>query len=422
MAKPNLILGDCLEVLKTFPENSFDAIVTDPPYGLTSGPTKYLGEGGKGFMGKAWDHGVPNVKFWKRMLRVAKPGTYLLAFGGTRTHHRLMCAIEDAGWEIRDCLLWLYGSGFPKSHNISKSIDAALGAKRKVVERIVHKSGGMAHLQKTNKEQGYRPINYAETKGNVIEHSLPATKEAKQYDGYGTALKPAWEPVILARKPLVGTVAANVLEYGTGGINIDGCRIAGIVPDTIQGQSANQGIRYGKDQRNQKQFIGKPNGRWPANLILGCACDGEVHDPDCVVVMLDKQSGVSKSTGGRTANISKTSKIYGNGKGLGQNKNVEDVRGDPGLGDCGGASRFFYCAKASKAERGEGNVHPTVKPLKLMRYLCKLVTPTNGHVLDPFMGSGTTGLACQAEGFAFTGIEQSPEYLQVAWNRLCKAK
>ena len=408
MAKPNLILGDCLEVLKTFPDNSFDAIVTDPPAGIS-------------FMNKSWDHDKGGRDQWiawlaeimKECLRVLKPGGHGFVWALPRTSHWTGIALEDAGFEIRDRVVHIFGSGFPKSASIPLALDKQFNAIGDRGEAFCTAGAG------ERKDIQGVPGAYG------MSYDTPITDAAKQYNGFGTALKPAIEDYWLIRKPLSeSTIAKNVLKYGTGGINIDACRVG--VGEKVPGdgkskRGANSGGVYGDGEAPENA---KPHtmGRWPANLILGCACDGEVHDPDCVVVMLDKQSGVSKSTGGRTANISKTSKIYGNGKGLGQNKNVEDVRGDPGLGDCGGASRFFYCVKASKAERGEGNVHPTVKPLKLMRYLCKLVTPTNGHVLDLFMGSGTTGLACQAEGFAFTGIEQSPEYLQVAWNRLCKAK
>ncbi|HUU96831.1 MAG TPA: site-specific DNA-methyltransferase, partial [Phycisphaerae bacterium] len=202
----DVVLGDCLERIAEMPADSVDAIVTDPPYGLS-------------FMGKGWDHGVPGEPFWAEALRVAKPGAPLLAFGGTRTHHRLMCAIEDAGWEIRDCLMWLYGSGFPKSLDVSKAIDAAAGAEREVVGRSARHVSGKAD-QRTEGLRGTSTFQESVGMGQFL--TAPATDLARRWHGYGTALKPAWEPIILARKPLAGTVAANVQQYGTGGLNIDG--------------------------------------------------------------------------------------------------------------------------------------------------------------------------------------------------------
>lgn len=311
--------GDCREVMATLAADSIDAIVSDPPYGLS-------------FMGKGWDHGVPGVEFWDEALRVAKPGAHLLAFGGTRTYHRLACSIEDAGWEVRDCLMWVYGSGFPKSHN--------LDGERK---------------------------------------------------GWGTALKPAHEPIILARKPLAGTVAANVLTHGTGAINVDGCRIGS------EGGTKREGKADAPNDSGWANMRGHgiatlDAGRWPANFI---------HDGSEEVTQL--------------------------------------------LGD---AARFFYCPKASKADRDEGlenialrpaggmsgrrdgsmgsvtmsrNSHPTVKPTDLMRYLCRMVTPPNGLVLDPFTGSGSTGKAALLEGFRFLGIEREAEYVEIARARCAAA-
>ena len=315
--------GDCLEVMAGLDASSVDAIVTDPPYGLA-------------FMGKAWDHAVPGPEFFAAMLRVAKPGAHLVAFGGTRLYHRMTCAIEDAGWEVRDCLTWLYGSGFPKSHN---------------------------------------------------------------GDWGGTALKPAWEPIVLARKPLDGTVAANHLRHGCGGLNVDGCRVgtddvsssAVRKPGTLKHGGTNHRPHHDDDSR--PTVHGSTCGRWPANLIL------------------DAEAGAA-------------------------------------LGE---TARFFYCPKASKADRDEGlegfeasmttfaagtglrnngdgtprnqlpsnrNTHPTVKPTDLMRYLARLVTPTNGTVLDPFTGSGSTGKAAVLEGFNFIGIEREPEYADIARARI----
>ena len=310
--------GDCLEVMPTLDADSVDSIISDPPYGLS-------------FMGKAWDHGVPGEVFWREALRVAKPGAHLLAFGGTRTFHRLTVAIEDAGWEIRDCVMWVYGSGFPKSHN---------------------------------GEWG------------------------------GTALKPAYEPIIVARKPLIGTVAANVLAHGTGGINVDACRVGTETLTYIGGETGGDAGKYGKRARAQHPTT--VTGRWPANLI---------HD------------GSDEVTAGFPKNVKG---VYGcKAQGKVQFMNKQNQKGSlGGIADTGSAARFFYCAKASKADRDEGNNHPTVKPTALMRYLCKLVTPLNGIILDPFMGSGSTGKAATLERFNFIGIDLSAEYVAIAQARI----
>jgi len=292
MSRYTLHVGDCREVLRDYPADHFDSIVSDPPYGLT-------------FMGNGWDRGVPGAEFWQEALRVAKPGAHLLAFGGTRTFHRLTVAIEDAGWEVRDCMMWLYGSGFPKSHN--------------------------------------GPWG-------------------------GTALKPAWEPVIVARKPLSGTVADNVLRYGTGALNIDGCRVGGT------------------------------EGRWPANVM---------HDGSDDVV-----AGFPLTTSGTGAIRKSALGMFGLGG---------DGKANTEYGDTGSAARFFYCAKASSADRDDGNTHPTVKPTDLMRYLCRLVTPPGGVVLDPFMGSGSTGKAALIEGLRFVGIDLDPAHVAIAEARCQEA-
>jgi len=400
--------------MATLDADSVDAIVTDPPYGLS-------------FMGKGWDHGVPGVEFWTEALRVAKPGAHLLAFGGTRTYHRLACAIEDAGWEIRDCVMWVYGSGFPKSHDVSKAIDKAGGdalawrafseAYAKAVEasslnhsdidralgikssscywaRTDHR-GGMpprhhwervremlglpdefAHLYDEaerevvgHRERGFAPGTnavYGDYSGDT-RITAPATDAARQWQGWGTALKPAWEPIIVARKPLGGTVAENVLTHGTGVINVDGCRVGATVETWPATRSYGGGTEYAFTQTSKgvvnSQKTGKaPPGRWPANLI---------HD------------GSEEATAPMHE-----------------------------------AARFFYCAKASKADRDDGNNHPTVKPTALMRYLCRLVTPPGSMVLDPFTGSGSTGKAAILEGFRFIGIEREAEYVEIAKARI----
>lgn len=310
-----LIHGDCLDVLKEMPDNSVDSIVTDPPYGIR-------------MMGKAWDYDVPEQAVWEECLRVLKPGGHLLAFAGTRTQHRMAVRIEDAGFEIRDMIAWVYGSGFPKSLDVSKAIDKAAGAVREVIGKA----------QWSNSAAHFVP-GEDHTARVTLDITAPATAAARQWQDWGTALKPALEPITVARKPLKGTVAANVLEWGTGAINIDGCRVEGGESDGIT-----------------------TSGRWPANLI---------HD--------------------------------------GSDEPTELL---------GAASRFFYCAKASKKDRGEGNTHPTVKPTDLMAYLCRLVTSPGGVVLDPFMGSGSTGKAAVREGFRFIGIEMDAEYLAIAEARI----
>lgn len=325
-----LLHGDCLERLRELPDCSVDACVTDPPYGLS-------------FMGKAWDYDVPSAEVWREVLRVLKPGGHLLAFAGTRTQHRMAVQIEDAGFEIRDLIAWVYGSGFPKSRNLSGD-----------------------------------------------------------WRGWGTALKPALEPITVARKPLGGTVAANVLRHGTGEINVDGCRVG-----SEERWNPAAGNKAGGNSLNMSA-VGMPQdaagriaaGRWPANLI---------HDGSEEAVGCFPMTGPSKV------------QVRNQAERIGQvAKGAERARtGLMGHNDNGGsAARFFYCAKASKADRGEGNAHPTVKPTELMRYLCRLVTPPGGVVLDPFMGSGSTGKAAVLEGFRFIGIEREAEYLEIARRRI----
>lgn len=371
----SLFNADCREIVSlVLPENSVDTIITDPPYGLE-------------FMGKGWDKGVPGVDFWKAFLAVTKPGGMLLAFGGTRTFHRMTVAIEDAGWEIRDCMMWLYGSGFPKSHNLHGT-----------------------------------------------------------FEGWGTALKPAWEPIIVAMKPIDGTFAENAEKWGVAGINVDGGRIGlnqydreEYIPNRVGYKDpenyinpAGKGVVTDFASPEHKTMAMMTKGRWPANLIL----DAEAG------AMLDEQSG-ELGNNARKSKANGRSSLFGSGV----SAPTESVS------DTGGASRFFYCAKASKSERNAGceamdtkpfvqfqtgngasgkasslsegrdtkhqNNHPTVKPLKLMEYLCTLTkTPTGGVVLDPFMGSGTTGLACKNTGRSFIGIEQSPEYFKIAEARI----
>lgn len=322
--------GDCVEQMRNMQDNSIDSIVTDPPYGL-------------GFMGKAWDIGVPAVEVFEEALRVLKPGGHLLAFGGSRTYHRLAVAVEDAGFEIRDQIMWVYGSGFPKSKNLDGD-----------------------------------------------------------WKGWGTALKPAHEPIVVARKPLIGTVAANVMEWGTGALNIDGCRV---------GTGEDKGVWPVTQRRhNDVAWTVQPvetdttQGRWPANLI---------HDGSDEVVGLFP---VTKS-GARNGPNPNATKALADAYDGGWKQT-----GGPCEASSGSAARFFYSAKASKRDRGEGNTHPTVKPNDLMRYLCRLVTPPGGVILDPFCGSGSTGKAAIMEGFAFIGIERDEEYAALARKRIAETR
>jgi hypothetical protein len=367
--------GDCLDVLRAMDGDSVDAVVTDPPYGLS-------------FMGKRWDYDVPSAEIWAECLRVLKPGGHLLAFAGTRTQHRMAVRIEDAGFEIRDMIAWVYGSGFPKSLDVSKAIDASLGA-----ERAVTRAARVDWLPDGNTPFDMRSSTDRERRDE------PATAAARQWQGWGTALKPALEPITVARKPLVGTVAQNVLAHGTGGLNIDGCRV-GTTPRTTHARGnvrGEPGEIYGNGKGLPQVEYSGASARWPANLI---------HDGSDEVTGLFPvvKAGVA---GKRTG----TSKIGAIGvAGYGEQWG--------GYGDTGSAARFFYCAKASRSDRGEGNGHPTVKPTDLMRYLCRLVTPPGGLVLDPFAGSGSTGKAAVMEGFRFVGIEREAEYVEIARARI----
>jgi DNA modification methylase len=332
IGNPHLMLlhGDCLDVLATLPDNSVDSVVTDPPYGLS-------------FMGKRWDYDVPSEAIWRECLRVLKPGGHLLAFAGTRTQHRMAVRIEDAGFEIRDMIAWVYGSGFPKSHN--------------------------------------GPWG-------------------------GTALKPALEPITVARKPLDGTVAANVLAHGTGGLNIDGCRVGTTreVPASHSKAHSAVGATGISGKRLESEL--NPNiGRWPANLI---------HDGSEEVLAGFPQTG----GGGKPQ---QTEFKRSNVQIINSSSRADYTPYNDTLNGGGSAARFFYCAKASKKDRDDNN-HPTVKPTDLMRYLCRLVTPTGGTVLDPFMGSGSTGKAARLEGFQFIGIERDPDYFAIAQRRIADAQ
>ena len=382
--------GDCLVVMRDIPDNSVDSCVTDPPYHLTSivkryGKTSLDGEGtnerraasradglarlSRGFMGQIWDGGdlAFQPELWAEVLRVLKPGAHLVAFGGTRTYHRMACAIEDAGFEIRDQIGWTYGSGFPKSHN--------------------------------------------------------------QPGGKGTALKPAWEPICMARKNLDGTVAQNIAKWGTGALNIDDCRIGtevryaaftSLAPchGNKLGADGTAGLHRGTQGEPQRY-----EGRWPANLI---------HDGSDEVLALFPDSKGQLAPVSTHPELRKTQNVYGamrRGNGRGSEASADRRYADKGAtnfalfpgarrNDSGSAARFFYCAKASRKDRGEGNVHPTVKPTDLMRYLCRLVTPPRGIVLDPFTGSGSTGLGALLCDFDFIGIEKDDGYANIADRRL----
>lgn len=392
MSDFQILVGDCRDRLKELSDGSIDSIVTDPPYEL-------------GFMGKSWDaSGVAyDVTVWQECLRVLKPGGHLLAFSGSRTYHRMAVAIEDAGFQIRDQIMWVYGSGFPKSLNISIAIDKQAGV--------------MGHRGKRVSVAGNRNQNGEDLpNAQSMPHHEPITPEAKGWEGWGTALKPAHEPIVLARKPLVGTVAENVLRFGVGGLNIDGCRVphaneddfakhaSGVEAIKSRGGTMENSWKNSSDLSNANDV--SRSGRWPANLI---------HDGSDEVLELFPEDKPDNS-----------------------------------------AARFFYCAKASKKDRNEGldefavgqakgggggigdylddvnsasgkygsekapqrNYHPTVKPTDLMRYLCRLITPPNGVILDPFTGSGSTGKAAILEGFKFVGVEQSVEYVAIAEARI----
>ena len=421
-----LINADCLTAMKELPDNSVDSIVTDPPYGLS-------------FMGKKWDYDVPSIEVWKECLRVLKHGGMLLSFAGSRTYHRMAVNIEDAGFEIRDQIMWIYGSGFPKSHNIGKAIDKLQGNERENL--------------------GKNP-NARKTSGNIQickkDGSGVLTKGTSDWEGWGTALKPAHEPIVVARKPLSEkTVALNVLKYGTGGINIDACRIEAKDNmgdwDRFKGYQNKNTIRKNMVDKKEDDFKERCDnginnqGRYPANIIL----DEEAGK------LLDEQSGVLNTGGGNRNSKGKTELFTGFG-----DTGTERIFNT----NKGGASRFFYCAKASKSERNKGldefeekqnlitnqswkcklcgkyqlcgngdickcknpiwvkpmakNTHPTVKPVKLIEYLVKLVTPKGGIILDPFMGSGTTGIAAKGQGFNYIGFDMTAEYCEIAEARI----
>lgn len=388
-----VVRGDSLEVLGSFPDDSMDSVITDPPYALS-------------FMGKDWDALHPDPLIWKECLRVLKPGGHLLSFGGTRTYHRLACDIEDAGFDIRDSIAWLYGSGFPKSMDISKAIDKAAGAEREVVGRKTGRAAAPVHNITGGK---FNDTTGAAQDTDIGAITAPATDEAKQWEGWGTALKPAFEPIIVARKPFKGTLVPNVLAHGTGGLNIDACRVEGIKDVPASPRRAKQGVTFGELGNDPGTGSGwDPNvGRWPTNVVM---------DEDQAET-LDEQTGVLKSGLMKAGTKEKVgADVYGTYESEGMKQDT--------YGDSGGASRFFpvfkYQAKAPAKERPkvDGIAHPTVKPLGLMRWLVKLVTPEGGTVLDPFAGSGTTGEAALLEGMNCVLIERDAAYVPLIVTRI----
>jgi site-specific DNA-methyltransferase (adenine-specific) len=495
-----ILHGNNIELLKSLPDNSIDAVVTDPPYGLGKEPIAeqlmkdWIEKGyhevkGSGFMGKEWDAFVPQPIFWKEVFRVLKHGGHVVSFFGTRTYDWGVMAMRFAGFEIRDCIQWLYGSGFPKSYNIAKGIEgkivngsASWNDWKKLDGEKEQVNWGYSKQQA---EQGYRD-DYSESNKERVGKVNFQSEEAKYWDGWGSALKPANEPIVLARKPLEKglSIADNVLKWGTGGINIDGCRV-GTEERNYKGSgsSPNKINNHGKGDTGIGMLDGSGkdlefnvSGRFPANVIL-------THHPECeckglkkVKGMIDKPTNRTKTGNtwdenncGLRKNMPKNSGGYAdeNGEETIEDWNchedcpikiLDEQSGVLKSGDKGGASRFFYVAKASQSERNKGlddfekqplafsnqakaelargntefaddtkmhnkvqfraNNHPTVKPIKLMQYLARLITPPNGVVLDPFMGSGTTGIACKLEGFDFVGMEQDENYHKIAISRI----
>jgi DNA modification methylase len=494
-----LHLGDCLDVLRTMPDCSVDAVVTDPPYGFGDGKRA-------GFMGKRWDYDVPSVEIWAECLRVLKPGGHLLAFAGTRTQHRMAVRIEDAGFEIRDMIAWVYGSGFPKSLDVSKAIDKAAGAEREVVGVIPDRWTGKGNALNFSTDRPQAEVSIT---------GAPATPEAQQWAGWGTALKPALEPITMARKPLAGTVAANVLEHGTGALNVDASRIKPTIapggreweeqrnraflsaaiaalsdkltelehcpsiaagpagqttsakgettpPGTCKpGTGCSDGMKEGSTSTSLStgefgrmptaQFLediasiietaSRPTIDWTTWNSCQCPSTSAITSASIKAALRSLRLAASNSSSAGTAGRWPSNLIHdgsdevvglfpqsGNGGGLTvatRQRNKGWCNSSPGqgvaaidsFGDTGSAARFFYTAKATKAER-QGVTHPTVKPLDLMAYLCRLVTPPGGTVLDPFMGSGTTIKAAIGEGFQAIGIERNPDYFAMAEHRM----
>lgn len=393
MKTADVIEGGALQVLKGIPSNSFDGCLCDPPYGLE-------------FMGQEWDRGVPGAVIWAELRRVLVPGAFLLAFGGSRTHHRLMCAIEDAGFEIADCIMWLYGQGFPKSLDIAKAIDKDTGVEGPVLSsREDHNitrpaGGGDPRLMSSAGNRQTR---------TVIKRG-PGSVESLRWQGYGTALKPAWEPIIVAMKPMSGSFVENLRAWDVAGMNIDASRIRALDGDYARNCSGDRG----HDQNRTRQMTGFAQtagsasdlGRWPANVIL---------DPTAAAI-LDEQTGILRSGANpERRNSNKFQTAYGTFEGQSE---CTPARG----ADAGGASRFYYCAKATTAERGDGNDHPTVKPLALAEYLARLILPPGGRsrrLINPFSGSGSEMIGAVRAGWdEVIGIENDPKWCTVARRRL----
>lgn len=419
-----IIHGDCLEELKKLEDNSVDAIVTDPPYGLSNTKPAQVADvlkawvtgdtvsvpAGKGFMGKDWDSFVPPPAVWEECMRVLKPGGHMAVFAGARTQDLMGLSIRLAGFEIRDTLGWIYGSGMPKSHNISKAIDKAAGAEREVVGSYDRRSV----YDNRNRTSVGAGSSQCAVGSAEIELTAPASDAAKQWDGWGTAIKPAWEPIVLARKPLVGTVAANVLAHGVGGLNIDACRVGNEPRINSPAGSLGNGVNMegGPSQSGREPTV--TSGRFPANVLLDEHAAKE----------MDEQSGWSPS------NARKRKSVEDKGRDPSGHMVALKGTGDGyGLSDSGGASRFFpvfkYQAKAPKKERpvieredGSKIQHSTVKPLALMEWLVSLIVPPGGTVLDPFAGSGTTLQAALNKGFTPIGIEQDADYIKLIEQRL----
>jgi DNA modification methylase len=420
MTSARILIGDMRERLRDLPDNSVDAVVTDPPYHLTSivkrfgSPTAAplnnadakAGRWGpyhrtsSGFMGQQWDGGdlAFRAETWAEVLRVLKPGGHLVAFGGTRTYHRLAVGIEDAGFELRDLIAWLYGSGFPKSHDVAKGLDRMAGASREII--------GEQTLTGTARIKGGSGYTVESAAGNYdaaevrasIPITAPATEEAVEWDGWGTALKPALEPIALARKPLSEkSVAANVLKWGTGALNVAACRIEAERATGWGGGGSK--LHNGGLSREGGEARPTELGRWPANL----AHDGSPEVLAAFPETADSPSGLITQGGDHFSIGSR-----------------EKTRGTQfqGHGDSGSAARFFYCAKASRSDRGEGNDHPTVKPVALLVWLVRLITPPGGLVLDPFLGSGSVGIAAEIEQRPFIGVELRAEYAAIAERRM----
>ena len=389
-----LYLADCRDVFPLL--EPVDSIVTDPPYGLS-------------FLGKAWDYEVPGVDIWQGALSAAKPGAHLLAFAGTRTQHRMAVNIEDAGWDIRELCVWMHGSGHPKALNIGNAVDRLVGAEPTVV--------GKSH---SGKQDGSFKTHLGRFRGGELDVCVPSSEEGKKWQDWHTALKPAIEPITMARKPLSEkTVAANILKHGTGGLNIGACRV-GVETGGWKGTPSSGMFSFDGDNSGKPRPV---TGRWPANLM---------HDGSPEVVALFPRTGPSNG------------KVRNNKGGQSLARSGRDAPttsyGHEDLG--GSAARYFYCAKASRAERNEGlqglplhhashdgresqrhsnvqqNHHPTVKPQALMRHLVRLVTQPGGVVLDPFMGSGSTGVAAMTERMRFVGIEMNPDYFEIACRRI----